>query len=239
MTPGGAEVGLTEGKRRSVRKTVEGVIEGLGYAIPAERTECWNGNRMFTLFVPYAPRFADERLRPEVRIEVTLEAPRLTPQTKTIASFVSRYRKAPPEVASVLCVDPVETAADKLAGLSWRSFENRDLPDDAPEGEPRRDRTLVRHVHDLCALEIVTGADARFLPLLDELIRRDGSRRGKRTRDLRPTDPPALMAAAIAILGESPFPRDYETFALGMTYGGDAPDYPAAIAALGRLCQGL
>ncbi|MBK3775228.1 hypothetical protein GAY31_13830 [Azospirillum brasilense] len=239
LTPDEFVTGLTEGKRRSVRKKVEEVITGLGYTIPEDRTERWNGNKMFTLFVPYDPRFSDERLRPEVKVEVTLEAPRFEPQTRTIASFVSRYHKTAPEVTSILCVDPVETAVDKLSGLSWRSFENRDLPDDAPKGELKRDRTLVRHVHDLCALESTADADPRFLPLLKELIERDNSKRGKRTRDIRPTDPKALMASAITILRENPFPQDYKTFALGMTYGGNPFDYITAIAAVERLCSKL
>ena len=44
--------------------------------------------------------------------------PRLEPHDCALTSFVAQYRGDPPEVASPPCVDPIETAADKLSAFT-------------------------------------------------------------------------------------------------------------------------
>jgi hypothetical protein len=48
------------------------------------------------------------------------KAPALPPVARPIRSLLATAQKQAPEVLSFACVDPVETAADKLSGLAWR-----------------------------------------------------------------------------------------------------------------------
>lgn len=57
-------------------------------------------------------------LRPDIKVEITMERPRLAPVAKPILSFVGKSRNYKPEVPSILCLDPVETAAEKLSAFS-------------------------------------------------------------------------------------------------------------------------
>ncbi|HEV7371803.1 nucleotidyl transferase AbiEii/AbiGii toxin family protein [Arenibaculum sp.] len=237
-TPSTTVCTLSEGKRRSFRKAVERAIESIGYHIDEDRTERRNGNRMFTLYVPFTPSFSHSTLRTDVKMEVTLEGPWLPAKSAPVGSFVGRFQGAPPEVAAITCVDPVETAADKLAALSWRVFEHRNLPDTATPPGKARDRSLVRHVHDLCALEHSVVDDERFKPLLIDLFDRDGQR-GKDTRDERPTDPSELAKRMCEVLLAPPFPDDYRQFVRNVVYGHPIPDYENAIDALRRLATYL
>lgn len=236
--PGATVRALSEGKRRNFRKAVGRAIESIGYCIDESRTERRNGNRMFTLYVPFSPTFPHPTLRPDVKVEVTLAESRLPTKSAPVGSFVGRFQGAPPEVPGIACVDPVETAADKLAALSWRVFEHRKLPDTATPPDKARDRALVRHVHDLCALERTVVDDERFKPLLIDFFERD-SQRGRNTQHERPTDPDALAARMCEILLAPPFPDDYRQFVMNVVYGHPVPDYGNAIEALRRLAASL
>ena len=67
--------------------------------------------------------------------------------------------RAPAEVAEFPCVHPVETAADKLSVLSWRA-RSRD------RSRANDDPTIIRHLHDLAALERRVGSAPRFPELV-------------------------------------------------------------------------
>jgi hypothetical protein len=68
----------------------------------------------------------------------------------SVASFIAQYRKADPEVLSIARVDPVETAADKLSAFVWRMIIRDRM-------SKKDDPTIVRHLHDLAALEDAVG----------------------------------------------------------------------------------
>jgi hypothetical protein len=66
-------------------------------------------------------------LRPHLRIEMTFRTPALPPVERPIRSLVAQAQGHEPELPAFACVDPVETAADKLSALAWRVCgRNRD-----------------------------------------------------------------------------------------------------------------
>jgi EcoEI R protein C-terminal/Nucleotidyl transferase AbiEii toxin, Type IV TA system len=84
--------------------------------------------------------------RPHIRVEMSFQAPALSPVERPIRSLIVIAQRQPPEIDAFPCVDPVETAADKLSALAWRvRARDRTKPDDDP--------TIIRHLHDLAALE--------------------------------------------------------------------------------------
>jgi hypothetical protein len=61
-----------------------------------------------------------EHLRPHLRVEMSFYTPALKPINRPLQSLIAQAQKQPPEVSSFPCIDPVETAADKLSTLAWR-----------------------------------------------------------------------------------------------------------------------
>ena len=108
-------------------------------------------------------------LRPHLQIEMTFEAPKLPPVERPIASLIARTQGPEPEVSAFPCVDPVETAADKLSALAWRVCSRE-------RGSTKDDPTIIRHLHDLAALESHINTARQFSALLREAADSDTGR---------------------------------------------------------------
>lgn len=120
-------------------------------------------------------------LRPHILAEISAKPPRLAPIERPLRSFVAQAAKAEDEVAAAQCVDPVETAADKLSALAWRvAARDRSADNDDP--------TIIRHLHDLAALEKAISASAEFGPLVLAVLQADRDRGGGVLAELTPPD---------------------------------------------------
>ncbi len=172
---------------------------------------------------------AHDALRPHILAELSAKPPRLAVQDRPLASYVSQFRRADPEVGAIACVDPVETAADKLSAFSWRSLV-RD------RASPKDDPAIVRHLHDLAALEAAVSASSDFPALLAETLVADTGRGGEVTEKLAPAD---RLAAMLGTLQTDPlYPSEYSRFVEGMAFAGhsEVPSFEEAAAAVKRLC---
>ena len=110
---------------------------------------------------------------------------------RPIRSLIAAAQRETPEIASFPCVDPVETAADKLSALAWRvRARDRTRADDDP--------TIVRHLHDLAALERQVASAPRFGELVLAAVAADVGRGGERAT---PADPAAMFADMLDRLG--------------------------------------
>ncbi len=171
-------------------------------------------------------------LRPHILAELSAKPPRLPPQTRALTSFVAQYAKRNPEVAEIACVDPIETAADKLSAFTWRML----LRDRSHEND---DPTIVRHLHDLTMLEQLAASHGDFAGLVRETFDADRDRGQGQVAHLSPAERLAMMRAK---LGEDPMYADeYKRFVGGMTFGreGAVPSFEAALAAVQRLSNCL
>jgi hypothetical protein len=187
-----------------------------------------NGFLQFEMDYPSIIKGHDA-LRPHILAELSAKPPRLAVQHRPLASYVTQFRRADPEVAAIACVDPVETAADKLSAFSWRSL----IRDRA---SAKDDPAVVRHLHDLAALEAVVSARSEFPALLAEILVADAGRGGEITADLAPA---ARLAAMHNILHtDALYPPEYGRFVEGMAFAGDSevPSFEEAVAAVKRLC---
>jgi hypothetical protein len=171
-------------------------------------------------------------LRPHILAEISAKPPRLPVQHRPLSSFVAQYRREPPEVEAIACVDPVETAADKLSAFAWRMLtRDRSLEDD--------DATIVRHLHDLAVLEAAASTHPDFPALLEAVLVEDSKRGGGAAADLAPADRLAAMRARLA--DDPLYADEYARFVGGMAFAGESevPGFDAAMAAVARLCERL
>lgn len=173
---------------------------------------------------------AHDALRPHIQAEISAKPPRLPTRDRSLSSYVNQYRSLEPEVAAVTCVDPVETAADKLSAFAWRMLvRDRTAKNDDP--------TIVRHLHDLAALESVVADDAAFPSLLAETLAADAHRGGEATLRLSPSE---LLHSMLDHLAADPlYPEEYSRFVGGMAFAGESevPAYADAADALSRLAK--
>lgn len=171
-----------------------------------------------------------DSLRPHILAQISAKPPRLPVQQRALMSFVGQASRSGPEVPAIACVDPVETAADKLSAFSWRMLlRDRAHPDDDP--------AIVRHLHDLAALEPLAMNYGDFAELLRTVLKDDSTRGQGGVADLGPVDRLAAMRARLA--DEPVYAQEYARFVGGMAFAGEAqvPDFEAAVAAVGRLCD--
>jgi hypothetical protein len=131
-------------------------------------------DRFFSANFTYPSEFgAGQGLRPHLRVEMSMQASMLEPVERPIRSLIAELQQQPPEVPAFACVDAVETAADKLSALAWRVCTRQ-------HGEENDDPTIIRHLHDLAALETHVAASPDFARLVQQAALADTGRRGGR-----------------------------------------------------------
>lgn len=146
--------------------------------------------------------------RPYLQIEMTFDAPSLPPVDRPIRSLVARAQDREPEIPAFPCVDPVETAADKLSALAWRVCARE-------RGSPKDDPTIVRHLHDLGALESRVALAPIFTTLLLKAAAHDSGRGGGRA----PVDARDRFSLMLDRLGTDPlWANEYDRFVQNVSF---------------------
>jgi hypothetical protein len=191
-----------------------------------------NKSRFFAADFAYPSLFGTgQGLRPHIRVEMSFQASALPPVERPIRSLIAQAQSHPPEVRGFPCIDPLETAADKLSALAWRvCTRQRGATDDDP--------TIIRHLHDLAALEGHVGTDARFILLVQQAAAADTGRGG----GTAPATPQDRFAAMLDRLrGDKLWIADYDEFVRHVSFA--RPDeqisFAAALAATTRLVSAV
>ena len=201
-------------QRSDYRKAVIAALQDAGFVLSAEPL-VGDSSRFFRAEFNYTSIFpvpAGKGLRPHLRVEMSFDAPALPPIPRPLQSFVAQAQQQAPETAAFPCIDPVETAADKLSALAWRACtRDRDSEEDDP--------TIIRHLHDLAALEKLVGTSPDFLSLVALKAVEDTSRGG----GLAPAEPGERFAAMLQRLNTDPlWAQEYEEFVRQVSFA--SPD---------------
>lgn len=226
------EAGIDRTERRRYRNAVIGALRaGGGRTLLDDDILVRNEGRFFQGRIGYPTNFDPaSTLRPEIRLEMTLSGPALPPETRPLRSLVAAARDEAAEVPRAACVAPVETAADKLSALTWRVSSRR-------RGGEKDDPTLIRHLHDLAALENHATADARFAGLLQSALLADAERERPKPANIGAM-PAARVSAALDMLSDDPeYANEYDRFVAAMSYGteSETPAFQDAIQAARRI----
>jgi hypothetical protein len=171
-------------------------------------------------------------LRPHIRVEMSFHAPALPPIARPIQSLIAMAQRHPPEVPAFPCIDPVETAADKLSALTWRVLTRQ-------RGAIGDDATLIRHLHDLAALKSAVEAVPAFTTLVFRAAAADAGRGGEATAS---SDPTTLFASMIERLrSDRLWATEYDDFVRQVSFA--RPDerigFDQAVAAVVALVDML
>jgi hypothetical protein len=166
-------------------------------------------------------------LRPNVQIETSVWPLRRAAVNMPVSSFIAEANKREPELPTIACSSVLETAAEKLVGLTWRAgSELAGLRDE-------RDPTLVRHIYDLHVIRENYDA-TEVAALAHEVMQADVATRGAKFPAWQ-NDPLGETLRAIEGMGkDKEFADGYANFVRDMVYG-DAPDFQTAMASVNTL----
>ncbi len=227
--------GIGRDARRNYRATLIDVIRAdAAWTLSEHDILVADQGRFLRCDVAYSPIYTPfEPLRAFIRLEMSLRAPALPPEQRSLQSLVAEALENTPEVPSIHCVTPAETAADKLSALTWRILSHHHGADDDPN--------VVRHLHDLAALENHALEHPDFPALLKERIIEDASR-GRGAPGVAALRPAERVFAALDILkAEHKHSTRYSQFVAAMCYGRDdqVPAFTTTLTAVQRLAAVL
>ena len=223
--------------RKALSNFKHGVVEKLrqnGFAIEDDHIQARDENRFFSIDFYYPSHFSRSgALRPHVQIEITIRALQCPQCYLPVSSFVNAVTKQPPEVHSIACIDPAESASDKLSALAWR------IPDRVRGGQDD-DPALVRHIHDLALLKELALTKTNFSALVSASMQ-DDDRRSKNNPSFAGLPKAEKFRQLLAILEteKEAYAREYDLFVKGVSYAAErkVPDFTAAVKAVGELVQ--
>ncbi|MFO1061721.1 MAG: nucleotidyl transferase AbiEii/AbiGii toxin family protein [Dongiaceae bacterium] len=218
-------------QRSLYRELILGALTAADFEL-AGRPAVSNESRFFSADLAYPTGFGSGRgLRPHLRIEMTFGSPALPPIARPIGSLIAAAKGETSEVPAFACVDPVETAAEKLSALAWRVGSRR-------RGEAGDDPAVIRHLHDLAAI----APQARASPQFGALVRQAAAADAGRGTGGAPADIAGRFGNMLERLRSDPlWAREYEEFVRQVSFAepGEVPSFDDALAATTRLIAGL
>jgi len=214
------------------KKLVLAHLRKSGFTIADRQVMARNDNRLLVFEFDYPSYFNHPAaLRPHVQIEMVVRVPQYPRVSLPISSFVNAAYNRPPEVDRIACIDPVESAADKLSALAWR------IPARI-RGHKQDDPSLVRHLHDLALLKSRALADEKFADLVKTSMQID-DRRTPLLTGLSIGEKFRVMLERLETDRE--YQAEYDTFVRGVSYAqeGEFPDFTTAMEAMRELVLGV
>jgi predicted nucleotidyltransferase component of viral defense system len=189
-------------------------------------------SRFLKFQVSYPSQFPlMDAVRPYIQVELSFEPPQLEPQIRPVASLISQLTQQPPEIAGMACLNLSETAADKLAALSWRVMGKE------PDAE-RYDPRIIRHLYDLSFLPPRVSDDPSWSDLSYKTITHDLQTRDRSLAD-RIKSPDELLNQLVNRFKTNPvYAQHYRDFVESVAYG-DSPSFQQAIDNLSALVDKL
>ncbi|MCC7246429.1 MAG: nucleotidyl transferase AbiEii/AbiGii toxin family protein [Saprospiraceae bacterium] len=225
---------LSEQRRELSRfkKLVESTVTEAGYKVCD--TLAKNANRYIKFDIEYTSHYPSNiSLRSHIQLEFKVGSTRLSPEYKSVSSFYSILANNEPEVSRIACINPVETAVDKLSALVWR------IPNRIRGGE-LDDMMLVRHIHDLAALDTLIQQSPLFSEMVISTIQTDNDFIGKKRHEFAAMSTTDKCKQLLSILHEDvEYRGEYDRFVKNVSYHqtSQPPDYDTAIKLVIRLVQ--
>lgn len=228
---------LTESTGRKALSAYKNrVIEELrqsGFQIEDHQINARDGNKYVSIDLDYESQFErPDSLRPHVQIELTVRDIQLPAVYLPVHSFVSEWTDKEPEVKNIGCIDPIESAADKLSALAWR------IPDRIRGGE-YDDPAIVRHIHDLAVLKDIALKSEMFSHLVASSMQHD-DRRSKNNPDFAGLPVGDKFEQMFNVFNaDEEYRREYERFVNGVSYApaDSIPSYDDALKAVKSLAD--
>ena len=172
-----------------------------------------NENNFFSFEIEYEKLYEGSNLRPNIKAEFTFENLILPSTTCEISSFIGQFINEEPILVN--CIQPIEVIANKSSALMWRVYiKDRTNPLHSKENDP----TIVRHLHDITALEDLLYTK-EFVELLQKSFDTDKGRGGF---DNNYTLPEFIKITLDKLTEDKVYKKEYSDFVSSMSYAKDS-----------------
>ena len=183
------------------------------YHIIQESIKKGNENNFFSFEIEYEKLYEGSNLRPNIKAEFTFENLILPSTECEISSFIGKFINEEP--IKVNCIQPIEVIANKFSALMWRVFiKDRTKPLHSKENDP----TIVRHLHDIAALEDILYT-REFFELLQKSFNADKGRGGF---DNNYTLSEFIKITLNKLTEDKVYQKEYSDFVGSMSYAKDS-----------------
>lgn len=206
--------------RRTYRQGIIADISGVdSIVLTEEKVE--NASNYIKFPLSYPQKYKEHSaLRPNLEIEFSFTQPCLDPQIKPIQSLIAKFTDKDPET-NILCLSPLETAANKLSALTWRILK-RD------RSARKDDPAMIRHLHDLSALfDIIKTNQVLFVETARSSFEED-QRTGRRNTDSGFYE--SMLSALRELKRDNKYLIEYSRFVDAMSYANDEENISFPIA---------
>lgn len=183
------------------------------YHIIRESVKKGNENNFFSFEIEYEKLYEGSNLRPNIKAEFTFENLILQSTECKISSFISKFINE--ESIKVNCIQLIEVVANKFSALMWRVYiKDRTKPLHSKENDP----TIVRHLHDIAALEDLLYTK-EFVKLLQKSYEVDKGRGGFNNNY---TLPEFIKITLDKLTEDKVYKKEYSDFVSSMSYTKDS-----------------
>ena len=183
------------------------------YHIIPKSVKKGNENNFFSFEIEYEKLYEGSNLRPNIKAEFTFENLILPSTECEISSFIGKFINEEP--IKVNCIQPIEVIANKFSALMWRVYiKDRTKPLHSKENDP----TIVRHLHDIAALEELLYTN-EFVELLQKSFDTDKGRGGF---DNNYTLPEFIKITLDKLTEDKVYKKEYSDFVSSMSYAKDS-----------------
>lgn len=199
---------LSRSARRTIRHAFAEAVQSISdISIINQYAE--DEGRKHTILISY-PRLypLTAGLREHLKLELFFAPGPICTEERLVRSFLAEYSQAPHADVAVLCNHPLHIMADKFNAITWRIG--------AAENGQKFDYTLMRHLHDLCAIHARYGDAAAFSELVWEYYRTKDIRR---LRDMSFVE--AMNQTRAKLTTDATYKQGYEQFVDSMSYAAD------------------
>ncbi len=193
------------------------ILETLGnkedYHVITKSIKKGNENNFLSFEIEYEKLHEGSNLRPNIKVEFTFENLVLPSTICEISSFIGKFINE--KHISVNCVQPTEVIANKFSALMWRVYiKDRTKPMHSKENDP----TIIRHLHDIAALEDVLFTK-EFVELLQKSFDADKGRGGFENNY---TLPEFIKITLDKLTEDKIYKKEYLDFVNSMSYAKDS-----------------
>lgn len=219
----------TQSTLKTFRHEIYSLVESIeGITLDEEQRETGGNYFKIPLIYPQITNVSSA-LRPHLQLDFSYTQVKVKPEERPISSFIAEYSNAGPE-ASILCLTPLETAAEKFSALLWRvNKRNRDDEQDDP--------AMIRHLHDLYMLrDYVCSKSKDFKEMVHASFDADED---KPSRSVGMALPKAIEHMLENLNEDGMYEAEYESFVLRVSYAGseDLASFNEAVNLLSRLSE--
>ncbi len=209
-------IGEPEPNRPERREIREKILDQLRSSqvinVVEESLKSLDASRQFKVEIKYPRKLQlHGSLRRNLKLEAIFQKRDLATENKEINTIVGTVGAEKAEF-SLECVSPVETAADKLCALTWRVL-NKDRSQKL--GTINNEPQMIRHLHDLSALNKLVTNDSEFISLCRERMKGDLVRAKQQEKHSVKS---ALESAIKSLETDGVYESEYSKFVKDMSY---------------------